>query len=99
MLIYSEQSPFFQYVPLPLFFAEDKLSFYKVMSDSQGYKHIHYVKDVSIFFLLLYLCEIKCAVTFIMYLVLSVIFTNGILLRAKQHLLPLASGKSSSYPN
>lgn len=49
MLIYSEQSPFLQYVPLPLFFAEDKLSFYKVMSDSQGYKHIHYVKDVSIF--------------------------------------------------
>lgn len=32
------------YVPLPLFFAEDKLSFYKVMSDSDGYKHIHYVK-------------------------------------------------------
>lgn len=39
---------FFQYVPLPVFFAEDKLSFYKVMSDTQGYKHIHYVKDVSI---------------------------------------------------
>lgn len=38
-----------QYVPLPLFFAEDKLSFYKVMSDTQGYKHIHYVKDVSMF--------------------------------------------------
>uniref|UniRef100_A0A7N6B976 Uncharacterized protein n=1 Tax=Anabas testudineus TaxID=64144 RepID=A0A7N6B976_ANATE len=35
------------YVPLPLFFAEDKLSFYKVMSDTQGYKHIHYVKDVT----------------------------------------------------
>uniref|UniRef100_A0A3B3ZSS7 Uncharacterized protein n=1 Tax=Periophthalmus magnuspinnatus TaxID=409849 RepID=A0A3B3ZSS7_9GOBI len=34
-----------RYVPLPLFFAEDKLSFYKVMSDSHGYKHIHYVKD------------------------------------------------------
>uniref|UniRef100_A0A669ED71 Fibroblast activation protein, alpha n=1 Tax=Oreochromis niloticus TaxID=8128 RepID=A0A669ED71_ORENI len=33
------------YVPLPLFFAEDKLSFYKVMSDTNGYKHIHYVKD------------------------------------------------------
>lgn len=33
------------YVPLPLFFAEDKLSFYKVMSDAHGYKHIHYVKD------------------------------------------------------
>ncbi|XP_041856770.1 dipeptidyl peptidase 4 [Melanotaenia boesemani] len=33
------------YVPLPLFFAEDKLSFYKVMSDTQGYKHIHYIKD------------------------------------------------------
>uniref|UniRef100_A0A3Q1GWZ0 Fibroblast activation protein, alpha n=1 Tax=Acanthochromis polyacanthus TaxID=80966 RepID=A0A3Q1GWZ0_9TELE len=33
------------YVPLPLFFAEDGLSFYKVMSDTQGYKHIHYVKD------------------------------------------------------
>lgn len=39
-----------QYVPLPLFFAEDKLSFYQVMSDTQGYKHIHYVKDVSICF-------------------------------------------------
>lgn len=38
----------FQYVPLPVFFAEDKLSFYKVMSDTQGYKHIHYVKDVGI---------------------------------------------------
>lgn len=37
-----------QYVPLPLFFAEDKLSFYKVMSDTNGYKHIHYVKDVSV---------------------------------------------------
>uniref|UniRef100_A0A669E211 Fibroblast activation protein, alpha n=1 Tax=Oreochromis niloticus TaxID=8128 RepID=A0A669E211_ORENI len=36
------------YVPLPLFFAEDKLSFYKVMSDTNGYKHIHYVKDVSV---------------------------------------------------
>ncbi|XP_028991541.1 prolyl endopeptidase FAP isoform X2 [Betta splendens] len=33
------------YVPLPLFFAEDTLSFYKVMSDTQGYKHIHHVKD------------------------------------------------------
>ncbi|KAM3861962.1 dipeptidyl peptidase 4 [Diretmus argenteus] len=33
------------YAPLPLFFAEDKLSFYKVMSDTHGYKHIHYVKD------------------------------------------------------
>lgn len=31
------------YTPLPVFFAEDKISFYKVMSDSQGYKHIHYV--------------------------------------------------------
>lgn len=35
-------------MPLPLFFAEDKLSFYKVMSDTNGYKHIHYVKDVSV---------------------------------------------------
>lgn len=33
------------YVPLPLFFADDKLSFYKIMSDTQGYKHIHFVKD------------------------------------------------------
>ncbi|XP_034430653.1 dipeptidyl peptidase 4 [Hippoglossus hippoglossus] len=33
------------YVPFPVFFAEDKLSFYKVMSDTKGYKHIHYVKD------------------------------------------------------
>lgn len=35
-------------MPLPLFFTDDKLSFYKVMSDTKGYKHIHYVKDVSI---------------------------------------------------
>lgn len=33
------------YTPLPLFFADDNLSFYKVMSDSKGYKHIHYIKD------------------------------------------------------
>ncbi|XP_058478935.1 dipeptidyl peptidase 4 [Solea solea] len=33
------------YMPLPVFFAEDKLSFYKVMSDTRGYKHIHYVKN------------------------------------------------------
>ncbi|XP_030642501.1 prolyl endopeptidase FAP [Chanos chanos] len=32
-----------QYAPLPPFFAEDKISFYKVMSDARGYKHIHYV--------------------------------------------------------
>ena len=38
-----------QYVPLPIFFAKDNLSFYKVMSDTKGYKHIHYVKDVSLF--------------------------------------------------
>ncbi|XP_017279899.1 dipeptidyl peptidase 4 [Kryptolebias marmoratus] len=35
------------YVPLPLFFAEDKISFYKVMSDSHGYKHIHHVRNGS----------------------------------------------------
>ncbi|KAG7227530.1 hypothetical protein INR49_005345 [Caranx melampygus] len=33
------------YMPLPLFFTEDSLSFFHVMSDTQGYKHIHYVKD------------------------------------------------------
>ncbi|XP_012729492.2 dipeptidyl peptidase 4 [Fundulus heteroclitus] len=33
------------YVPLPLFFAEDRISFYKVMSDAQGYKHIHHIKN------------------------------------------------------
>uniref|UniRef100_A0A3B3TG21 Fibroblast activation protein, alpha n=1 Tax=Poecilia latipinna TaxID=48699 RepID=A0A3B3TG21_9TELE len=33
------------YMPLPIFFAKDKLSFYKVMSDTQGYKHIHYIKN------------------------------------------------------
>ncbi|XP_054887641.1 dipeptidyl peptidase 4 [Poeciliopsis prolifica] len=33
------------YMPLPIFFAEDKLSFYKVMSDTQGYKHIHFIKN------------------------------------------------------
>ncbi|XP_023663741.1 dipeptidyl peptidase 4 isoform X1 [Paramormyrops kingsleyae] len=31
------------YSPLHPFFAADNLSFYKVMSDSDGYKHIHYV--------------------------------------------------------
>ena len=36
-----------QYSPLPLFFAADNISFYKVMSDSLGYKHIHHVRDVS----------------------------------------------------
>lgn len=84
-------------MPLPLFFAEDKLSFYKVMSDTQGYKHIHYVKDVSIF--QLYLSKINCTVASIMSLVSCFIFTKGILLRAKQHLLPLGNGKSSTYPN
>nr|XP_057937865.1 dipeptidyl peptidase 4 isoform X2 [Doryrhamphus excisus] len=33
------------FVPLPLFFAEDKISFYKVMSDTSGYKHIHHITD------------------------------------------------------
>lgn len=33
------------YSPLPPFFAEDHLSFYKVMSDTHGYKHIHHVKN------------------------------------------------------
>ncbi|CAL8368837.1 unnamed protein product [Arctogadus glacialis] len=33
------------YSPLPLFFAADNISFYKVMSDSLGYKHIHHVRD------------------------------------------------------
>uniref|UniRef100_A0A8C5I594 Dipeptidyl peptidase 4-like n=1 Tax=Gouania willdenowi TaxID=441366 RepID=A0A8C5I594_GOUWI len=34
-----------QYMPMPLFFTEDNLSFYKIMSDAKGYKHIHYIKD------------------------------------------------------
>ncbi|KAM9804948.1 dipeptidyl peptidase 4 [Neosynchiropus ocellatus] len=33
------------YGPLPIFFAEDKVSFYKVMSDTNGYKHIHLFKN------------------------------------------------------
>uniref|UniRef100_A0A8C5IBC4 Dipeptidyl peptidase 4-like n=1 Tax=Gouania willdenowi TaxID=441366 RepID=A0A8C5IBC4_GOUWI len=33
------------YMPMPLFFTEDNLSFYKIMSDAKGYKHIHYIKD------------------------------------------------------
>ncbi|CAL8268634.1 unnamed protein product [Lota lota] len=33
------------YSPLPLFFAEDNISFYKVMSDTLGYKHIHHISD------------------------------------------------------
>lgn len=33
------------YMPLPIFFGNDDLSFYKVMSDTKGYKHIHYVEN------------------------------------------------------
>uniref|UniRef100_A0A8C7V5V8 Fibroblast activation protein, alpha n=1 Tax=Oncorhynchus mykiss TaxID=8022 RepID=A0A8C7V5V8_ONCMY len=33
------------YVPLQPMFAEDHISFYKVMSDTYGYKHLHRVKD------------------------------------------------------
>uniref|UniRef100_A0A8B9K7Q9 Dipeptidyl peptidase 4 n=1 Tax=Astyanax mexicanus TaxID=7994 RepID=A0A8B9K7Q9_ASTMX len=36
-----------RYSPLPPYFAADNSSFYKVMSDTKGYKHLHYVKDVS----------------------------------------------------
>ncbi|XP_037542079.1 dipeptidyl peptidase 4, partial [Nematolebias whitei] len=35
------------YVPSSPYFAEDKLSFYKVLSDSRGYKHIHHIKNGS----------------------------------------------------
>lgn len=64
----------FQYVPLPIFMAEDKLSFYKVMSDTQGYKHIHYIKDVSMFHL--YIFKMYCSVAVVVSLVLSVWFTR-----------------------
>lgn len=65
----------FQYVPLPIFFAEDNLSFYHVMSDTQGYKHIHYVKDVSIFsYNHTHTHKNICLVTLIRLLVLSVLF-------------------------
>lgn len=40
-----------------------------------------------------------CSLAFIMWLVWSVVFTEGFLFRAKQHLLPLGSGKSSTSPN
>uniref|UniRef100_A0A8C9VHW2 Dipeptidyl peptidase 4-like n=1 Tax=Scleropages formosus TaxID=113540 RepID=A0A8C9VHW2_SCLFO len=36
------------YSPLHPFFAADNTSFYKIMSDSNGYKHIHYVNAVSV---------------------------------------------------
>uniref|UniRef100_A0A6Q2YWM9 Uncharacterized protein n=1 Tax=Esox lucius TaxID=8010 RepID=A0A6Q2YWM9_ESOLU len=35
------------YTPLQPMFAEDNISFYKVMSDAYGYKQLHYVKDVK----------------------------------------------------
>lgn len=85
----------FQYGPLPVFFAEDQLSFYKVMSDARGYKHIHLVKDV---------CEM--CVTYEVWktspelrLCKCVVFTKDFLLRAKPHLSPQGSGKSSTSPN
>lgn len=81
-------------MPLPLFFAEDKLSFYKVMSDTQGYKHIHYVKDVSIF-----MATKRQTASVITHLLLYVIFAKFILLRAKRRLSPRGSGKSSTYPD
>ncbi|XP_062861885.1 dipeptidyl peptidase 4 [Trichomycterus rosablanca] len=34
-----------RYNPLPPYFAADSNSFYKVMSDAKGYKHLHLVKD------------------------------------------------------
>uniref|UniRef100_A0A6Q2YZT1 Uncharacterized protein n=1 Tax=Esox lucius TaxID=8010 RepID=A0A6Q2YZT1_ESOLU len=36
-----------QYTPLQPMFAEDNISFYKVMSDAYGYKQLHYVKDAT----------------------------------------------------
>lgn len=78
---------YFQYGPLPIFFADDKLSFYKVMSNTQGYKHIHFVKDVSIF--KLYLCKIYCTLAFIPSLVLSIIFTPFV----KGKVTSITSGK------
>uniref|UniRef100_A0AAR2J2N7 Uncharacterized protein n=1 Tax=Pygocentrus nattereri TaxID=42514 RepID=A0AAR2J2N7_PYGNA len=36
-----------RYNPLTPYFAADNSSFYKVMSDPKGYKHLHYVKGVS----------------------------------------------------
>ncbi|XP_066542738.1 dipeptidyl peptidase 4 [Hoplias malabaricus] len=33
-----------RYNPLPPYFTSDKSSFYKVMSDADGYKHLHFVK-------------------------------------------------------
>lgn len=53
-------SVWLQYGPLPLFFAEDQLSFYKVMSDTSGYKHIHLVKDVR---MTSFMYECSCACT------------------------------------
>uniref|UniRef100_A0A6Q2WZC6 Uncharacterized protein n=1 Tax=Esox lucius TaxID=8010 RepID=A0A6Q2WZC6_ESOLU len=35
------------YTPLQPMFAEDNISFYKVMSDAYGYKQLHYVKDAT----------------------------------------------------
>lgn len=36
-----------QYNPMHPYFTADNIGFYKVMSDAKGYKHLHYVKDVS----------------------------------------------------
>nr|XP_023695700.1 dipeptidyl peptidase 4-like isoform X1 [Paramormyrops kingsleyae] len=36
-----------QFSPLPPFFTVDNISFYQVMSDTQGYKHIHYVNAIT----------------------------------------------------
>uniref|UniRef100_A0A672P1U3 Dipeptidyl peptidase 4-like n=1 Tax=Sinocyclocheilus grahami TaxID=75366 RepID=A0A672P1U3_SINGR len=43
------------YFPAAPYFAANNMSFYKVMSNDKGYKHLHYVDAVSIIVLLLFL--------------------------------------------
>lgn len=84
-----------QYGPLPLFFAEDQLSFYKVMSDTRGYKHIHLVKDVR----MACLTYEALKATPELWLRVRVVFTEHFLFRAKPQASPQGSGKSSTSPN
>uniref|UniRef100_A0A672P3D5 Dipeptidyl peptidase 4-like n=1 Tax=Sinocyclocheilus grahami TaxID=75366 RepID=A0A672P3D5_SINGR len=44
-----------RYFPAAPYFAANNMSFYKVMSNDKGYKHLHYVDAVSIIVLLLFL--------------------------------------------
>lgn len=39
---------FFQFQPSTPYFAPDNINYYKIISDAEGYKHIHYINDTQV---------------------------------------------------